>query len=51
VYADKDGNIRYNMRKINELPDFIAQLNSNVSCPLACDLIFFNYKFFQGLFR
>jgi hypothetical protein len=51
VYADKDGNMRYNTRKINELPNFIAQLTFNVSCPLACDLIFFNHTFFLGLFR
>jgi len=51
VYVDNDGNMRYNMRKINELPNFIAQLTSNVASPLACDLIFFNHTFLLGMFK
>jgi len=51
VYTDKDGNVRFNTRKINELPEFIARLKPNVSYPLACELIFFNHTFFMGLYR
>ncbi len=50
VYADKDGNLRCNTRMINKFPEFIAKLNSNVSCPRS-ELIFFNHTFLLGLLR
>ena len=51
VYNDKDGNLIYNKRKLTELPSFIAQLTSNLSLPLACEHIYFNYDFLTGMFN
>ncbi len=43
------GNIVYNLRKIKELPQFIASLNLNMALPLVCEQIYFNYHFLTGL--
>ena len=50
TYIDDDGVIRYNKRKITELPGFIAQMTPNISYPLAAKHVFFNYEFLSGLF-
>ena len=50
AYVDEDGLIRYNKRKITELPGFIAQMTQNISIPLATKHIFFNYEFTHGMF-
>jgi hypothetical protein len=47
-YMADDGVVRYNKRKLTELPGFISQLTSNLSIPLACKHIFFNYEFSHG---
>lgn len=51
TYTDKDGNVRYNLRKINEFPQFIAKLKPNVAFPLVCKYIFFNYEFLMGYLK
>jgi len=51
VYKDKQGNVHYNARKIDELPMFIARLKPNIAYPLGCELILFNHCFFMGLFK
>ncbi len=43
------GDIVYNLRKIKELPQFIASLNLNMALPLVCEHIYFNYHFLTGL--
>ncbi len=50
-YVTEDGLIRYNKRKLKELPGFIAKLTSNLCIPLACKHIYFNYQFSHGLFH
>ena len=49
-FLDSDGNLKFNKRKITELPRFILQLTPNLSVPLACENIFFNYQFLSGMF-
>ncbi len=49
-FVCEDGAIRYNKRKIKELPGFIGQMTSNISIPLACKHIYFNYEFLHGMF-
>lgn len=50
VFVDPNGVMRFNKRKISELPMFIAQLTTNLSAPLSCDNIYFNFHFITGLF-
>ena len=51
VFVDpKTGVLRYNKRKIFELPSFISNLTANISIPLSCEHIYFNYHFLTGLF-
>ena len=49
-FFDSNGNLTFNKRKITELPRFISQLTPNLSVPLACENIFFNYQFLSGMF-
>jgi hypothetical protein len=49
-FVAEDGKIRYNKRKLTELPNFISQLTANLAIPLACTQIYFNYAFLHGLF-
>ncbi|RMZ94530.1 NACHT and WD repeat domain-containing 2-like, partial [Brachionus plicatilis] len=50
MFVDQNGTIRYNKRKINELPDFISKLTPNVSLPLICELVFFDLNFLSEIF-
>lgn len=50
VFVDRSGTLRYNKRKISELPSFIANLTANLSIPLSCEHVYFNYHFISGLF-
>ena len=50
AFIDKNHTIRYNKRKIKELPSFVNQLNTNLALPLACQYIYLNYHFLSGLF-
>ena len=47
----EDGTVRYNKRKLTELPGFISQMNINFSAPLACEHVFFNYTFLHAYFH
>jgi len=47
-FIDKNGKLKYNLRKINELPEFIARLKPNMSYPLVCEHVFFNFEFLMG---
>jgi hypothetical protein len=49
-YIAEDGIVRYNKRKLTELPGFISQLTANLCIPLACKHIYFNYEFSHGQF-
>ncbi len=46
----EDGVIQYNKRKIKELPSFVSMLTANISVPLACKHIYYNYEFLHALF-
>lgn len=50
-FADANGCIQYNKRKLNELPAFITQLSANIAIPLAAEVIFFNYPFMRKMSR
>ena len=50
VFRDTNGVIKYNKRKIGELPNFIQNLTSNMAIPLSCDIMYFNFYFLSGLF-
>ncbi|RNA06167.1 NACHT and WD repeat domain-containing 2-like, partial [Brachionus plicatilis] len=50
VFFEPDGKIRYNKRKLSELPAFIGNLTANLAINLACDLVFFDLNFLTGLF-
>ena len=47
----EDGTVRYNKRKLTELPGFISQMNINFAAPLACEHVFFNYTFLHAYFQ
>ena len=49
-FVDSKGNLKFNKRKIIELPRFILQLTPNLAVPLSCENIFFNYQFLTGMF-
>lgn len=48
VLIAEDGTIRYNKRKLSELPNFICNLTANLAIPLYCEHVAFNYDFFRG---
>jgi len=50
VYIGKDQKVKYNIRKIKEMPLFVGKLNPNLSFSLAAEHIYFNYHFLTGLF-
>ncbi|CAF1355188.1 unnamed protein product [Rotaria magnacalcarata] len=47
-FVDASGNIQFNKRKLNELPQFINQLTANFAIPIACKEVYFNYKFMRA---
>lgn len=49
-FLDANGRIQFNKRKLNELPQFVRQLTSNLAIPIAAEEIFFNYSFMRNLF-
>ena len=49
-FIAEDGIVRYNKRKLTELPGFISELTANLCIPLACKHIYFNYEFSHGQF-
>lgn len=50
VSKDKNGQLRYNTRKIREFPGFLGKLTPNLAFELAASNVFFNYEFFSAMF-
>ena len=46
-FIDANGRTQFNKRKLNELPQFVSQLTTNLALPIAADEIFFNYSFMR----
>jgi hypothetical protein len=46
-FTDTNGIIHFNKRKLNEMPQFLRQLNIELSIPIAAEEIFFNYTFMR----
>lgn len=44
------GQVRFNKRKINQLPGFIMNLEPEQAALLLCKHVFFNFDFLNGLF-
>lgn len=49
-YTGEDGSIKYNKRKLSELPNCLANLNSIFALEKACELVFYNYEFMHAKF-
>ncbi|CAM4823526.1 unnamed protein product [Rotaria magnacalcarata] len=47
-FIDANGRVQFNKRKLNELPQFLGQLTTNLSIPIAADEVFFNYSFMRA---
>ncbi|CAF1120923.1 unnamed protein product [Rotaria magnacalcarata] len=47
-FIDANGRVQFNKRKLNELPQFLGQLTTNLSIPIAADEVFFNYSFMRN---
>ncbi|CAF3919171.1 unnamed protein product, partial [Adineta steineri] len=47
-FIDDNGCVQFNKRKLNELPQFLSQLTSNLAIPIAAEEIFFNYSFMRA---
>jgi hypothetical protein len=46
-FIDVNGQIQYNKRKLNELPQFLSKLAVDISIPIAAEEMFFNYSFMR----
>lgn len=44
-FIDVNGQIQYNKRKLNELPQFLCKLSANEAIPIVVKEVFFNYPF------
>ncbi|RNA44126.1 NACHT and WD repeat domain-containing 2 [Brachionus plicatilis] len=49
-YVAEDGRLKYNKRKLTELPNCLTNLHSSMSLEKACQLVFFNYEFMHAKF-
>lgn len=49
-FKSEDGKIKYNKRKLTELPNCLTNLHSSMSLEKACSLVFFNYEFMYAKF-
>lgn len=49
-YVGEDGVIRYNKRKLTELPNCLANISSSFGLKKACELVFYNYEFMLSKF-
>ena len=49
-FIAEDGSIKYNKRKLTELPNCLANINSGLALEKACELVFFNYEFMHAKF-
>ena len=50
MFIAKSGAIKYNRRKLSELPYCMTNANSKFDLEKVCELIFFNYDFLQAKF-
>lgn len=52
VFVDaRTGALRFNKRKISELPAFLANLTANIAIPMSCEHVYFNFHFLTGMFN
>lgn len=49
-YIGEDGQVKYNKRKLTELPNCLSNLHSSMALEKACQLVFFNYEFLHAKF-
>lgn len=49
-YIGPDGFVKYNKRKLTELPNCLANINSGYALSKACELVFYNYEFMHAKF-
>ncbi|CAF0891255.1 unnamed protein product, partial [Brachionus calyciflorus] len=49
-FINENGQVKYNKRKLTELPNCLANLSSFLSLEKACELVFFNYEFMHAKF-
>ncbi|CAF0986663.1 unnamed protein product [Adineta steineri] len=47
-FIDDHGQIQYNKRKLNELPEILCKLSPNLAIPIAANEVFFNYSFMHA---
>jgi len=50
VFFDKQGNKRFNVRKITELPRFAVNLTFALRAQIISEIIYFDYEFIAGMF-
>ncbi|CAF3942550.1 unnamed protein product, partial [Rotaria sp. Silwood1] len=46
-FVDANGRIQFNRRKLNELPQFLSQLTTNLAIPIIAQEVVFNYTFMR----
>ena len=49
-FIDSNGQISFNKRKLNELPQFLVKLLPDLAIPIAINEVFFNYAFMCKIF-
>ena len=49
-YIGSDGKMRYNKRKLTELPNCLANINNAFGLEKACELVYYNYEFMHSKF-
>lgn len=49
-FVDINGQVQYNRRKLNEMPQFLSRLTSSLAIPVVADEIVFNYRFMRKRF-
>ncbi|CAF4915744.1 unnamed protein product [Rotaria sp. Silwood1] len=47
-FVDANGRIQFNRRKLNELPQFLSQLTTNLAIPIIAQEVVFNYTFMRA---
>lgn len=49
-YLGEDGIVRYNKRKLTELPNCLKNITNDLGLMKACELVFYNYEFMHAKF-
>jgi hypothetical protein len=49
-FVDINGEVQYNRRKLNEMPQFLSRLTPNLAIPVVAEEIVFNYRFMRKNF-